>query len=196
MFQNNKPLYDKSQLHKIDDKIVSYKNVKFSVDVPKNMYETILKCEKCTFFGLWDDCITEQCMDCEFGSESDDDDDADIITYYKQQQNIFKLAREFGRTSNYKMQKFTDINLATEYAMRIIEYKNLNNTNPVYDDENPLYEYMSLSEVHKKFNEWKIINVENQDPEQTWFEWAIDMNELLDKKTQENNKKIQESIDL
>ena len=66
--------YDKSQLHKIDDNIVSYKNVKFSVDFPKDMYETILQCEKCTFFGLWDDYITEQCMDCEFGIECDNED--------------------------------------------------------------------------------------------------------------------------
>ena len=56
--------YDESQCYPVGPNMVSYKNELFSVHFPRILYESILKCVNCKYYGKWNGCIILQCINC------------------------------------------------------------------------------------------------------------------------------------
>ena len=63
--------YDESQCYPVGPNMVSYKCELFSVHFPRHLYESVLKCENCKYYGKWNGCIIMQCINCASGEKSD-----------------------------------------------------------------------------------------------------------------------------
>ena len=63
--------YDESQCYPVGPNMVSYKCELFSVHFPRHLYEFVLNCENCKYYGKWNGCIIMQCINCASGENSD-----------------------------------------------------------------------------------------------------------------------------
>ena len=64
--------YDESQCYPVGPNMVSYKGELFSVHFPRHLYDSVIECLNCKYFGKWNGCIIMQCTNCCSENESDE----------------------------------------------------------------------------------------------------------------------------
>jgi len=64
--------YDESQCYPVGPNMVSYKGELFSVHFPRHLYDSVIECLNCKYFGKWNGCIIMQCTNCCSENETDE----------------------------------------------------------------------------------------------------------------------------